>query len=168
MEHELKFKESSPDSRMVIPSEVLEASGISVDQCVELHQLRHCVAVLQGKLTAYELIEVILDLNKMSEFLVVQLAKACGTCDGCGDCANENKCGIVVPPELLDELGLPRNTKLEACADHDDGLILVGPACYEHDLTDIPDDFLEMLSDSGICLDVLEEHLMAEDTVYGE
>jgi hypothetical protein len=91
MEHELKFKESSPDSRMVIPSEVLEESGISAAQCAELHQLRHCVAVLQGKLTAYELIEVILDLNKMSEFLVVQLAKACGTCDGCGDCANENK-----------------------------------------------------------------------------
>ena len=43
MKHELTFKESTPDSRMVIPSEVLEASGISVDQCVELHQLRHCV-----------------------------------------------------------------------------------------------------------------------------
>ena len=51
MEHELKFKESSPDSRMVIPSEVLEESGISAAQCAELHQLRHCVAVLQEIIT---------------------------------------------------------------------------------------------------------------------
>jgi hypothetical protein len=46
-------------------------------------------------------------------------------------------------------------------------LILVGPASYEHDLTDIPEDFLKMLTDAGVCIGKLQELLMLEDTVYG-
>jgi hypothetical protein len=118
-------------------------------------------------MTAYELIETIRDINKLSEFLTVQLSKACGTCDDCGSCVQPQESKIKVPPELLDELNLPHNAKLEAYPDQDNRLILVGPASYEHDLTDIPEDFLKMLTDAGVCIGKLQELLMLEDTVYG-
>lgn len=152
---------------MTIPSSALEETGIAESKCAELHQLKHCVAVLQGKMTAYELIETILDINKLSEYLSVQLSKVCGACDDCGSCAQPQESKIKVPPELLDELNLPHNAKLEAYTDQDNRLILVGPASYEHDLTDIPEDFLKMLTDAGVCIGKLQELLMLEDTVYG-
>jgi hypothetical protein len=152
---------------MTIPESVMVETGIAEAKCAELHRLKHCVAVLQGKMTAYELIETIRDINKLSEFLTVQLSKACGTCDDCGSCVQPQESKIKVPPELLDELNLPHNAKLEAYPDQDNRLILVGPASYEHDLTDIPEDFLKMLTDAGVCIGKLQELLMLEDTVYG-
>ena len=99
---------------MTIPESVMVETGIAEAKCAELHRLKHCVAVLQGKMTAYELIETIRDINKLSEFLTVQLSKACGTCDDCGSCVQPQESKIKVPPELLDELNLPHNAKLEA------------------------------------------------------
>ena len=159
--------EKKQNFSMTIPSSALEETGIAESKCAELHQLKHCVAVLQGKMTAYELIETILDINKLSEYLTVQLSKVCGACDDCGACEQPQDSGIKVPPELLDELDIPRGTKLEAYADPDEGLILVGPASYDHDLADIPEDFLKMLTDAGVCIGKLQELLMLEDTVYG-
>lgn len=167
MKNEQTRSKSTPDFSLTIPSMVLEDSGISSVRSAELHQLRHCVVTLQGRMTALELIEAILDLNMLSESLAVHLSTVCGSCDGCGDCADDSE-EIKVPAELLDELGIPRDSKLEAYADPDEGLILVGQACYDHDLSDIPCDFLNMLSDAGVCLGALEEHLALEDTVYGE
>ena len=157
------------DFSMTIPSAALEEAGIAAAKCAELHHLKHCVAVLQGKLTAFEMIEAIESLSKLAEFLTVQLSKVCGCCDGCDACGEvlENEQDITVPPELLDELDIPRNAKLEAYADPDEGLIIIGPANYEHDISDVPDDFLRMLVAAGVCISELEEHLMTEDIVYG-
>ena len=43
------------DFSMTIPSQLLEDAGIAGAKCAELHGLRHCVAVLQGKMTAREI-----------------------------------------------------------------------------------------------------------------
>lgn len=158
-------KEKS-DFSMTIPSAILEEVGIAEVKCAELHRLKHCAAVLQGRMTAFEMIEAILSLNSLSEFLTVRLSKACGACDDCGACADDSD-EVKVPPALLDELGIPRDARLEAYADQDNGLILVGPADYDHTLADVPEDFLQMLSDAGVCLGALEEHLKLEDIVYG-
>jgi hypothetical protein len=82
MEHELKFKESSPDSRMVIPSEVLEESGISAASAQNCITSGIVLAVLHGKLTAYELIEVILDLKQDVRVSCCSAGKSVCTCDG--------------------------------------------------------------------------------------
>jgi hypothetical protein len=167
MKKKTTTEKKKPDFSMTIPAQVLEEAGIADAKCAELHRLKHCAAVLQGRMTAFELVEAILSLNSLSELLAVQLSKACGACDGCGACADDSD-KVKVPPVLLDELGIPRDAKLEAYADPDEGLILVGPADYEHDLSDIPGDFLKMLSDAGVCLGALEEHLKMEDVVYGD
>ena len=39
-------------------------------------------------------------------------------------------------------------------------------ADYRHDLTDVPEWELSVLSMMGVCLGSLEERLMAEDVVY--
>ena len=158
------------DFSMTIPSQLLEDAGIAGAKCAELHSLRHCVAVLQGKMTAREMLEAIESLSKLAEFLTVQLAKACGICDGCGACSDapESEQAIKVPPELLDEAGISRDARLEAYVDQDNGLILVGSADCAHDLSDVPDDLLQVLVAAGVCVGRLEEHLAEDDIVYGE
>ena len=155
------------DFSMTIPSQLLEDAGIAEAKCAELHRLRHCVAVLQGKMTAQEMLEAIESLSKLTEFLTVELAKACGICDGCGACADDLD-EIKVPPELLDEAGISRDARLEAYVDQDNGLILVGSADCDHDLSDVPDDLLQVLVAAGVCVGRLEEHLAEDDIVYGE
>ena len=155
------------DFSMTIPSQLLEDAGIAGVKCAELHRLRHCVAVLQGKMTALEMIEAIESISKLAEFLTVQLAKACGICDGCGACGDDLD-EIKVPPELLDEAGISRDARLEAYVDQDNGLILVGSADCDHDLSDVPDDLLQVLVAAGVCVGRLEEHLAEDDIVYGE
>ena len=155
------------DFSMTIPSQLLEDAGIAEAKCAELHRLRHCVAVLQGKMTAQEMLEAIESISKLAEFLTVQLAKACGICDGCGD-APESEQEIKVPPELLDEAGISHDARLEAYVDQDNGLILVGSADCDHDLSDVPDDLLQVLVAAGVCVGRLEEHLTEDDIVYGE
>ena len=155
------------DFSMTIPSQLLEDAGIAEAKCAELHSLRHCVAVLQGKMTALEMIEAIESISKLAEFLTVQLAKACGICDGCGACADDLD-EIKVPPELLDEAGISRDARLEAYVDQDNGLILVGSADCDHDLSAVPDDLLQVLVAAGVCVGRLEEHLTEDDIVYGE
>ena len=155
------------DLSMTIPSQLLEDAGIAEAKCAELHRLRHCVAVLQGKMTALEMIEAIESISKLAEFLTVQLAKACGVCDGCGACGDDLD-EIKVPPELLDEAGISRDARLEAYVDQDNGLILVGSADCDHDLSDVPDDLLQVLVAAGVCVGRLEEHLAEDDIVYGE
>jgi len=155
---------------ITIPSPILEGSGIAEAKCAELHQLRHCVAVLQGKMTAYELIETIESLSGLVESLTAHLNDVCGICGGCDACNDtlEGEQEIKIPPALLDELDIPRDAKLEAYADTDESLILVGRANYEHDISDVPDDLLEMLVTAGVCVSELEEHLMEDDVIYGE
>jgi hypothetical protein len=155
------------DLSMTIPSQLLEDAGIAEAKCAELHRLRHCVAVLQGKMTALEMIEAIESISKLAEFLTVQLAKACGICDGCGACGDDLD-EIKGPPELLDEAGISRDARLEAYVDQDNGLILVGSADCDHDLSDVPDDLLQVLVAAGVCVGRLEEHLAEDDIVYGE
>ena len=155
------------DFSMTIPSQLLEDAGIAGAKCAELHSLRHCVAVLQGKMTAQEMLEAIESISELAEFLTVQLAKACGVCDGCGACGDDLD-EIKVPPELLDEAGISRDARLEAYVDQDNGLILVGSADCDHDLSDVPDDLLQVLVAAGVCVGRLEEHLAEDDIVYGE
>ena len=155
------------DFSMTIPSQLLEDAGIAGAKCAELHSLRHCVAVLQGKMTAREMLEAIESISELAEFLTVQLAKACGICDGCGACGDDLD-EIKVPPELLDEAGISRDARLEAYVDQDNGLILVGSADCDHDLSDVPDDLLQVLVAAGVCVGRLEEHLAEDDIVYGE
>ena len=97
------------DFSMTIPSQLLEDAGIAGAKCAELHSLRHCVAVLQGKMTAREMLEAIEYLSKLAEFLTVQLAKACGICDGCRACSDapESEQAIKVPPEAAQPVDQP-------------------------------------------------------------
>ena len=152
------------DFSMTIPSQLLEDAGIAGAKCAELHRLRHCVAVLQGKMTAQEMLEAIESISELAEFLTVQLAKSCGVCDD----APESEQEIKVPPELLDEAGISRDARLEAYVDQDNGLILVGSADCDHDLSAVPDDLLQVLVAAGVCVGRLEEHLTEDDIVYGE
>ena len=52
--------------------------------------------------------------------------------------------------------------------DGDEGTVTIVEADYEFDLSDVPQEFLDVFINSGVCLDALEEHLITEDIVYGD
>ena len=153
-----------------IPAVCLEKAGIMETRCAEIHTKENLIAVIKGKMTAFELCDTISALCGLASILTSHLAQVCGYCDGCDACGEvlENEQNIKIPHDLLDELGIPRNAKLDAYADPDEGLILVGPADYEHDISDISDGLIKTLVAVGACISELDEHLMSGEIVYGE
>jgi len=75
---------------------------------------------------------------------------------------------IHIPQYLLDEASIPEGAKLAAYVDGDEGTVTIVEADYEFDLSDVPQEFLDVFINSGVCLDALEEHLITEDIVYGD
>lgn len=66
-------EKNKPDFSMTTPSDILEEVGIAEAKCAELHRIKHGVAIIQGRMTAFEMIETIEELSKLAEFLTVQL-----------------------------------------------------------------------------------------------
>ena len=98
------------------------------------------------------------------------LAGVCGHCEDCGEdgeCpALPERTQTIVPEAVREEVGIPANAKLCAWPGNEPGTVTVAQADYRHDLTDVPEWELSVLSMMGVCLGSLEERLMAEDVVY--
>ena len=116
-----------------------------------------------------ELIQTAESLQELANRLTVQLGKVCGECHECEECQVdgwEDAERIQLPQYLLDEAGIPENAKLEAEINEDDGTITVSKSSYDNDLSDVPEDFMDILIAADICLAKLERHLMEGDVVY--
>lgn len=135
------------------------------------------MVVLQGQMTAMELLTAARSLQDLAVDLHMHLAKVCGQCDGCGEnaenggegcpLANLEADGIDLPDYLRREAGIPEGAKLCAEVDEEENTVTIFPAGYDHDLRDIPPGMLEMFLAANVCLGELEERLIVGDTVYG-
>jgi antitoxin component of MazEF toxin-antitoxin module len=169
----MKLIKENTGPALTIPAAVMEMSGLAKTKRMEIHSLDHAAVVLKCRMTAMELIKTIESLKNFTTELTVHLTKVCGSCQDCENCSvdfSDDYSGdeIRIPNELLDEAGIPRDAKLAAYADRDDGSVTIVRVDYEFDLSDVPQDLLDIFISSGICLAELEEHLMTEDVVYGD
>ncbi len=164
------------------PEEIVDRCSLDVENGIITALSPGLLIVRNTKSTAMELINCISMLAELSADLTVKLAKACGFCDNCGDivhgCPGEwaQDCElckelldtnnrIFVPDYLRDEAGIPLNAKLEATGDEDDGSITLYKADYDYDISDVPDELLELLFASGVCLAELDEALRTERAI---
>lgn len=46
--------------------------------------------------------------------------------------------------------------------------VTLAMAGYSYDLRDVPENILELLSRLDVCMGALENHLIAEDVIYGD
>ena len=188
----------NPMPQIGLPTDACRVSGFTDEDTLELHAAEGVLVFVKDKMTALEVAKAIQSLSTLASNLTVTLAAACGLCDNCGDelcedrentvkhtfrrgnpaewVANCSLCHdlldegqrIHIPDYLMEEAGIPTDTKLEACTDEDSGEITVTAADIQQDITDICPDILEVLALSGICLAELDELIMLEEIVYGK
>ncbi|RJE46602.1 MULTISPECIES: hypothetical protein [unclassified Dehalobacter] len=167
----MKFVKENSKPALEIPAAIVEMTGLSETKKAEIHALDHAVVVLGGRMTAMEMIKTVEGLKKLAAQLTEHLAKVCGPCHDCEECAADNLDDgdeIHIPQYLLDEASIPEGAKLAAYVDGDEGTVTIVATDYEFDLSDVPQEFLDVFINSGVCLDALEEHLITEDIVYGD
>lgn len=135
----------------------------------EIRNTKGLIVGMKANMTVMELIKTAEKLKELSEELIVHLAEICGSCDDCSYCQEyEDYDEIIVPDYLLEEAGIPIDSKLCAYTEEDSGEITIVEADYDYDISDIPKFVIDIFEESGICIKELEERLIMEDIVYGE
>ena len=69
---------------------------------------------------------------------------------------------------LREAAGIPDGAKLCAEVDEEAHTVTVLAAEHRYDLRDLPAELLATFAEAGTCLGKLEEHMIAEDIVYGK
>ena len=157
----------NPRQRIVVPNPAKKLSGLDNETELELHALNGAIVIAKAGMTAMDLVSMFWSLTGTTVNLLTTLARACGTCDGCGYC--DHLCDtqtVSLPEVILEAAGLPLGSKLAAEVDND-GNIMVCLADHDYDLSDVPPDMLTLVRSTGICIRALEEHLMNGGIIYG-
>lgn len=158
---------SAPLQRISIPPPAQKLSGLDGDSTLEIHALDGVIVITKARMTAMDIVGLIWSLSNLVTDMSARLGAVCGKCTECGfcECIDPDNESIHLPDYVLEEAGLPSGCKLTANVD-EDGTITVYQASYDHDLTDVPPDLLEIFHGANVCLHELEERLMSGDIVY--
>ncbi|WP_204789763.1 hypothetical protein [Oscillibacter sp. CU971] len=162
----MKFTLDIGKKGLRIRKEILDASGFQKENALDIHGLDHAVVILEEKMTAEEMVRAIHSLKDLASDLLVHLAKVCGPCEHCETpcpCAQAEE-QISVPEELLKQASIPKGAKLDIFAEN--GCLTI-TAADAPDLRDVPPEMLDLLRQSGVCLDALEELMIEEAVIYG-
>ena len=167
----MKFIKEMTGKGILIPAAALKLCGFEGGKQVELHAESQTLVALKASMTAMELIRAAQQLQELSAQLTTHLAKVCGPCDGCSDgiCPFKGLLDnpITLPDDLREEAGIPKDAKLCSYVDEEENAVIITAAEYDHDLTDVPDMFLEMFSAANVCLGALDDILIEGNIVYG-
>ncbi len=152
---------------LTIPNEIIAQTNLGDEITLQTFP---SVMVLKGtKLTALEVLQVIEALESVTDTLYATLLNKFpkeDDCDDCTFCEGFLEDCVDVPNWAKEVCGIDPDTKLCICAEQDSGRILLEPTDYEHDITDIDEDTLEVLADMGICLGELNESIMSKEIIY--
>ena len=162
-----------------IPNQVLEAAHLPSHSQLTLSMGENTLVVLPERLTALQAANTIGVLSSIVTDLLCVIMEACGSCEeqvdggcpfGCfeepGECPYDDMDGPEV--ELSDAarklMGIPLDAKLELFPDEGEGLVCA--ADYKHDITDVPENAMELFTMAGVCPGKLDELIMGEVEVW--
>lgn len=161
-----------------IPPQALELAHLPTNSPLSLTIGDNTLVVRPERMTALQALNTIGTLTELTTELIESIQNACGTCgdreDGCpfADVCDPERC----PYEDMDgpevelsasarrKLGIAPGAKLELLPDEGEGLVIA--ADYEHDITDVPENVLPLLSMCGVCPGKLDELIMDEAEVW--
>ena len=167
-----KFHCENTEKNLIIPRAALKLSGFGQKEAVEYHALDDVVVVLKRYMTAKELACAAYQLQELSMELLDCLVKVCGACEDCGEsCPVENLDSGGDVAELLEQArrvaGFPKNVRLRASVDKEEGTVLISEAGYINDLRDLPEELVKELAAAGVSMCKLECLLMEGEIIYG-
>lgn len=156
-----------------IPAAALELAKIMEGEKLDFHVADDVIVTLKHRMTAMEMINSIHALNELSNKLVRELEEVCGICNECDE-DDDYVCPsgltkadyIDLTPEVREAVGIPTNAKLQMTLDPDNAAVTISEAEYEADLSDIPEDVLDLLESMDVRLCVLERYLMKGDVIH--
>ena len=163
------------DKATTIPPAAMKLSGIPDNAKLELTTLDGAVILTKSKMTTMEYVKLLTALTAHVGQILLSLRDTCGHCDECdeGGCVYSNlsieelcRPSVTVPDWAREEADIAPDAKLDCHVDEGSGVITVCETFYDHDLSDIPAELLEVLRKSGCCLSVLEDMLMDDDVIY--
>lgn len=167
----MKFIMQLPNGAFHVPSAALKISGLEGGDRIEIHTLEHAAVIMKQQMNAMELLTTAEALNKLAAELIIHLAKVYGFCEGCETaCPYDDLDGgmLELPDYIREEAGIRADAKLCAVVNEDNHTVTLAMAGYSYDLRDVPENILELLSRLDVCMGALENHLIAEDVIYGD
>lgn len=150
---------------LTVENEMIEFANLGDE--VVVTALDHLVVLTKAKMTAMDMVKIIATLAEVTQNLLATLARNCGNCENCGHCEEMDTENIKLPDYMLETAGIPKDAKLIAYAEEDSGIVRVEQAEYDHDIADIPEDILELLSNYGICMGELDALLVRGELLHG-
>ena len=159
-----------------LPYAYAKKSGLAENPKLDVHVLEQALVLLPERMTAFEAIQAMASLMRVSSDLFSRLA---GECNPCEDCYTDGRCefklmalrsALDVPPEICKSLSIPENMQFRVKFDEQSGNIDIvmeekdGEPC----LANIPVWLQGLFESFGICLGDLDELIQSEDIVYGE
>lgn len=136
---------------------------------LEATVVKNGVILMKSTMSAMEVVEMLEAFRKISKELLLSITNATGICEDCERCSElEEAVNIQIPNFLLEEAGIPLKAKLCAFTDEDSGEIRVIEAEYQHDLSDVPENILNILKSMGTCMSELNDCIMSEKIIYGK
>lgn len=154
-----------------IPSAALDLAELGQFSALNLYTQGRSVVLLAPRMTVLDIVEACMGLEQLIQDLVEILVVSSGSCVGCREnCPMANYQGgplVQIPEEALQEAGIEPGRKLCCQGFGDSNAVLVEPASHEHDLSDVPEPFLSVLRNSGLCMDQLNDCIVEEAIVYG-
>lgn len=135
---------------------------------LEATTIKNGLVLLKSEMTAIEVVETLVGLEKVSKELYLTLAETAGVCENYS-CRTETEDAVSIrlPEFILEDAGIPKDAKLCAYTSEDSGEVTVVEAEYKHDLSDVPKDILQILKEMGVCMAGLNNRLMSEEIIYG-
>ena len=168
----MKFMKEASLKGVFITTGALKVSKLPSDEKLELHTLDNAAVLLRGRMNAPELLTAAHELADFAAELINHLSEVCGPCTECDKdscpCNSLDEETVRINEYLQRDAGIPEGVKLCAAVDKENHSITVTEAEHHYDLRDIPAELLLTFVEAGVCLGKLEEHMIAEDTVYGK
>ena len=139
----------------IIPPQALELAHLPTDSPLSLSIGENTLVMGPERMTAIQALNTIGALTEVTTELIETIQKACGTC---GDRKDMDGPEVELSASARRKLGIAPDAKLELLPDEGEGLVCA--ADYEHDITDVPENVLSLLSMCGVCPGKLDELIM--------
>ena len=171
MKNDMTFPIIRNHGAAIVPAAALRDCGFEdAGELMQCHS-KGMMVLLKPMLTAMDIVNAIDGLNRLSDTLTSALEDACGVCDNCESCVYDNpvmNINVKLPDEMLEAMGVTRDSKLTVTVDKDRQRLVISAADYANDLTDVPEEIEGAFIVPGIAVCGLDQHLRKGDVIYGE
>lgn len=168
-----KFDVNRSGKAVTINTAMLKLAEFHSEEALSFRVMSGAILLSKSKLTAKDLVDLANNLYSFADDLMEKLIRVCESCEEYEkECDYFNGVDLEEPVQLSEELreaiGVSQNGALDISVDEKHGTITVKAANDKYSLYSVPQQIMEYLMATGICLGALDQHLRQGDVIYGD